>query len=183
MQADERLTQDEFVVLIARHERRVRGFVATLVRQREDIDEVVQQTFLTAWQKLTEFNRVANTLDRDFVRWVCTIARFQALGYVRKHRSSRLLFDPDLVIRLADVQLNADPLQEDRREALAACIKKLAASQRELLRRYYRAAESAAEIAKQDGVTRQAVFKKLRTIREALHACVDRSLRAIGASG
>lgn len=177
MQADGKLPQDEFIVLIARHERRVRGFVSTLVRQREDVDEIVQQTFLTAWQKLAEFQSVEENLDRDFMRWVCTIARFQALGFVRKYCNSRLLFEPELVEHLAEVQLREEPLLEKRREALSKCIEKLAASQKDLIRRYYRAAESAAEIAKQDGVTRQAIFKKLRAIRVVLHDCVGRSLR------
>lgn len=174
-----RLSQDEFIVLIARHERRVRGFVATLVRQRDDIDEIVQQACLTAWRKLQEFTRMEDTLDRDFSRWLCTIARFEALGYVRKHRGSRLLFDSELVSKLADVQLQ-DECSEDRREALRGCLEKLTDRQRDLVRRYYRAHESAAEIASQDGVTRQAIFKRLRSIRSGLLDCVRRSLEANG---
>ena len=180
-QAD-RLSQDEFIVLITQHERRVRGFTSTLVMHREDVDEVVQQTFLTAWKKIDEFKRVEGNLDRDFVSWICTIARFQSLGFVRKNRGSRLLFDTGVVERLADQQLQGDLLQDERRETLSKCIEKLGEKQKELVRLYYRADESAAEIAKQQGMTRQAIFKRLRAIRSALMQCVGRSLSANGAN-
>jgi RNA polymerase sigma-70 factor (ECF subfamily) len=182
VESAQRLSQDEFIVLLAKHERRVRGFVGTLVRQPEEIDEIVQQSCLTGWKKLQDFARVEQTLDRDFARWLCTIARFEALGYVRKHRGSRLLFDTELVSKLADVQLS-DERFDERREALQLCIEKLSDKQKDLVRRYYRADQSAAEIAGQDGVTRQAVFKALRLIRVALLDCVRRSLGTSGAVG
>lgn len=176
------LSQDDFIILISRHERRVRGFVTTLVRQRGDVDEIVQQTCLTAWRKYQEFTRKDETLDRDFVRWLCTIARFESLGFLRKNRGSKMLFDSELVGKLADLQLQDERL-EDRREALQHCIDKLAESQKELVRRYYRADESAAEIADADGVTRQAIFKRLRAIRLVLLECVRRSVEPNGAPG
>lgn len=182
MESAQRLSQDEFIVLLAKHERRVRGFVGTLVRQPEEIDEIVQQSCLTGWKKMQDFARVEQTLDRDFARWLCTIARFEALGYVRKHRGSRLLFDTELVSKLADVQLS-DERFDERREALQLCIEKLSDKQKDLVRRYYRADQSAAEIAGQDGVTRQAVFKALRLIRVALLDCVRRSMGTSGAVG
>lgn len=182
MESAQRLSQDEFIVLLAKHERRVRGFVGTLVRQSEEIDEIVQQSCLTGWKKMQDFARVEQTLDRDFARWLCTIARFEALGFVRKHRGSRLLFDTELVSKLADVQLS-DERFDERREALQLCIEKLSDKQKDLVRRYYRADQSAAEIAGQDGVTRQAVFKALRLIRVALLDCVRRSMGTSGAVG
>jgi RNA polymerase sigma-70 factor (ECF subfamily) len=182
VESAQRLSQDEFIVLLAKHERRVRGFVGTLVRQSEEIDEIVQQSCLTGWKKMQDFARVEQTLDRDFARWLCTIARFEALGFVRKHRGSRLLFDTELVSKLADVQLS-DERFDERREALQLCIEKLSDKQKDLVRRYYRADQSAAEIAGQDGVTRQAVFKALRLIRVALLDCVRRSMGTSGAVG
>lgn len=68
MDAARRLTQDEFIVLLSRNERRVRGFVSTLVRQQQDLDEVVQQACLTAWKKLEQFVPVEGSLDTDFSR-------------------------------------------------------------------------------------------------------------------
>lgn len=175
------LTQEKFVTLIARHERRVRGFVSTLVRYRNDIDEVVQQTFLTAWRKIGDFRCKEVSLDEDFVRWLCTIARFESLAYIRKHSNSRLFFSSELVSQLADMQMRDATLIEDRQEALWACIEKLAPKQKDMVRRYYRVNMSAADIAEQDGVTRQAIFKMLRQIRKILARCVEKSLVSQGA--
>lgn len=164
-------------MLIARHERRVRGFVSTLLRQRDDVDEVVQLACLTAWKKHEDFTKVSETLDLDFVRWVCTIARFEALAFARKNRGSRLLFDSDLINKLADLQMQGEEV-EDRRKALRDCIEKLSDKQADLVRRYYESQESAAELAKDSGVSRQAIFKRLRAIRVVLLDCVSRSLES-----
>lgn len=170
-----RLSQEEFVVLIARHERRVRGFVATLVKQRNDIDEIVQQSFLTAWKKLRDFVRVADTLDSDFARWLCTIARFETLNFVRKNQAAGLMFSTDLVGELADAQLKEDSL-DVRDDALHECLKKLPANHVELIRQHYSRGEAVKSIAKRRGVSPQAVYKKIRAIRMALLECIERSL-------
>lgn len=173
------LTEKQFVELLARHERRVRGFVASLLRYRDDVDEIVQQTFLTGWEKMGDFSVVKETLDRDFLRWICTIAKFCTLAYRRKRDNSRLIFSSDLVMELADLQLSNTTLMEGRLEALSGCIEKLDAKQKALVRRHYTASESAesvASIAEQSGVSRQAIFKRLRHIRAALADCVDKSL-------
>src|SRR5690606_33544215 len=58
------LTSDQFVVLIARHERRVRSFIVSLAAGSADaVDEVLQATYLVAWQKLHSFSYVEATPD------------------------------------------------------------------------------------------------------------------------
>lgn len=98
---------------------------------------------------------------------------------MKRNRGRALLYDTELVGKLADMQLQDEQL-DDRRDALADCVRKLPAGRQELLRRYYRGEESAARIAEQDGVTRQAIFSRLRVIRVALLDCINQSLGNLG---
>ena len=82
------LPQEQFVVLIARHERRVRSFIAALVScDRDAIDEVIQSTYLVAWRKLDSFTYFDETPDEELIRWMCTIARFEVKEYSRRKRT------------------------------------------------------------------------------------------------
>src|SRR5690606_28204662 len=65
------LSQEQFVVLIARLERRVRSFIATLVGgNRDAIDEIIQSSYLVAWRKLSSFTYLDSTPDEELVRWI-----------------------------------------------------------------------------------------------------------------
>src|SRR5688572_16416359 len=98
------LTPEQFVVMIARYERRVRSFIATLAVCKADVvDEVLQSTYLVAWQKLASFTYVEAAPDEELVRWMCTIARFEVMNYLRRFGSSRLAFDAKIVEQIADV--------------------------------------------------------------------------------
>ena len=72
-------------MLIARHERRIRSFIASLVScNRDAVDEVIQSTYLVAWRKLESFTYVDPTPDEELIRWMCTIARFEVKDFIRK---------------------------------------------------------------------------------------------------
>jgi len=96
------LDPDQFVVLFARHERRVRSFISTLVACRSDlVDDVLQATSLVAWQKLDTFSYTGNTPDEELVRWMCTVARFEVMNASRKKRSPMFDLDESTVEAIA----------------------------------------------------------------------------------
>jgi RNA polymerase sigma-70 factor (ECF subfamily) len=177
------LTPDQFVVLIARHERRVRSFISTLAACRADVvDEVLQTTYLTAWQKLASFTYVERTPDEELVRWMCTIARLQVLSYARRYGSSRIAFDVDVIEQIADVCTSESELLESRFQALKQCLEKLPARQREMLSLRYWRGLSIKELAAERGQDAGAVYTALSRIRKALEQCIRRSLSLEGHS-
>jgi len=175
------LTPDQFVVLIARHERRVRSFIATLATCKTDVvDEVLQSTYLVAWQKLASFSYVESAPDEELVRWMCTIARFEVMSYLRRYGSSRLAFDARVIERIADVCLEHSDYLESRHQALKGCLERLPSQQRDMLSQRYWRGVSIKELAAQSGREVSAVYTALSRIRKTLERCIHRSLSQEG---
>jgi RNA polymerase sigma-70 factor (ECF subfamily) len=70
-----------FEQLVTRYERRVYTIAMHIVRQREDAEDVVQTTFLSALEHLADFRQQAS-----FATWVTRIAVNTALKTLRKRR-------------------------------------------------------------------------------------------------
>jgi RNA polymerase sigma-70 factor, ECF subfamily len=175
------LTSDQFVVLIARHERRVRSFIATLTSCKSDVvDEVLQATYLTAWQKLSSFTFVEASPDEELVRWMCTIARFEVMSFLRRYGASRLAFDAKVIEQVADVSMQDSDVLESRHQALKRCLEKLPARQREMLSLRYWRGMSVAELAVQRGQEAGAVYTALSRIRKALEQCIRHTMSQEG---
>jgi RNA polymerase sigma-70 factor (ECF subfamily) len=72
------MDRDSFAELLRRHQPAVSRFVARYLRSRDDGDEVVQETFLRAWQQIGRFRP-----DTNFGAWVMTIARFLCMARLK----------------------------------------------------------------------------------------------------
>lgn len=169
---------DDFVALLARHGPRVRAFVATLVGYDADaIDEIVQATMLVAWKKLSTFRYSGATPEEELIRWVCTIARFEMLGFLRdKKRRKTLAFDEQLIGELADLQEEESGPLDDRRIALRGCLKKLEPKQQEAIRMRYSVGLSMPEIAARQQRSVKAATVAMCRLRQALEKCIRQTL-------
>jgi RNA polymerase sigma-70 factor, ECF subfamily len=175
------LTPDQFVVMIARHERRVRSFIATLASCKSDvIDEVLQSTYLVAWQKLASFSYIDAAPDEELVRWMCTIARFEGMNYLRRYGSSRLAFDAKVIEQIADVCIEESDYLETRHQALKGCLHRLPSRQRDMISQRYWRGISIQELASGRGQEVNAVYTALSRIRKTLERCIRRSLSQEG---
>lgn len=175
------LPQEQFVMLIARHERRIRSFIATLVScNRDAIDEVIQSTYLVAWRKLDSFSYVDAMPDEELIRWMCTIARFEVKDYLRRQRNFRHVLDASLLDRIAELQLDQSDYLEARHDALAHCLERLPRNHRHLLNLRYGHDLSVSELAAREGRQAGAVYTSLSRIRKLLERCVRNSLRQEG---
>ncbi len=68
-----------FGELVHRHQSRVRGWLRHLARDSALADDLAQETFIRAWQKLATFKG-----EGSFEAWLLTIARNQFLQNIRK---------------------------------------------------------------------------------------------------
>jgi RNA polymerase sigma-70 factor (ECF subfamily) len=162
-----------FLRLFLANERRLYAYILTLLTTRADADDVFQEASLVLWDKFDEAHPPG-----DFAAWACRIAYFKVLDFYKKARRSRVRFSQVLLDRIAETAVeHADSLQLDaRREALADCIEKLNARDRDLLTRRF--AEGATTQSTADAVGRsvEAVYKALAKTRHALFDCVSRTL-------
>ena len=71
--------QDLFAELFVTHQSRVYGFIATMLPNRSEAEEVFQQTSLILWKKWHEYDP-----QRNFLNWACGVARLAALPKVER---------------------------------------------------------------------------------------------------
>lgn len=72
---------EAFEALLNRHLQRLYGLALGIVRQREDAEDVVQTTFLSALEHLGDFREEAS-----FATWITRIATHAALKVLRKRK-------------------------------------------------------------------------------------------------
>ena len=111
----------DFAERLRAHQVQVFGYIYSLVRNFDDADDLFQQTSLAMWNKFDQFDT-----SRSFVAWACGVARFEVSNFLRARGRQRLSFSDDLSLLLIDAQESLErDRAEDRREALAGCLKKL----------------------------------------------------------
>lgn len=163
----------EFMTQITRSQRQLHAFILSMVWNTADADDVLQETNLVLWEKVTEFDG-----GRPFLPWAMRFAQLQTLAWLKRHRrqQQQVVFDDDLTQLLADEAAREEAVFEDRRQALATCLQKLPAEQRELIGRRYEPDGSVNAIAESLGTTPKAISERLRRIRHALLQCIQRTL-------
>jgi RNA polymerase sigma-70 factor (ECF subfamily) len=165
--------------LTVRYERRVRLFISTLHPERSDVDEIVQDVWLVAWKKLNIFRYNGEQPDEEFVRWICTIARYEVLKY-RKKNAPRLVLDEQVIDKLVAIQFDEADYFEARHDALAVCIENMRPRDKAMIRQRYDENLPVHELANRIGRSTDAVYKSLNRIRTSLLACIERTLKREG---
>lgn len=161
----------EFTKLLVAHQRRLYAFVYVLVQNRATADDLLQEVSATLWQKFAEFESGTN-----FAAWAMQIARYHVLNWRRRQANLPLALDDTQLAELADFAETLVSSQESRQDALAVCLEKLTASQRELIRRRYEADEPVSLIALSHRLTERAIYKSLTRIHQSLLGCIERQL-------
>jgi RNA polymerase sigma-70 factor (ECF subfamily) len=166
-----------FLRLFLQHERRLYAYIVTLLPNRADADDVLQEASLVMWDKFD-----ADRPPADFAAWGCRIAYFKVLDFCKKRQHSRVVFSQAMLDRLAETAIEqADTLQlDERREALAHCTAKLSPQDRDLLARRFADGATTQSTAAEVGRSVDAVYKALARIRQALFDCITRTLRQRG---
>jgi RNA polymerase sigma-70 factor (ECF subfamily) len=162
---------DEFVRLLAQNQRRLFVYVHTLVPHPDDAEEVLQNTSLVLWREFGTFETGTN-----FAAWACRVALNQVLAWRKKKQRDRLRFSDELLTLVAAEAEAQDDALEDRCRALAGCLEKLPAEQRELVRLRYAEGGSIETVAATARRTVEATYRALSRARHALHDCVTRTL-------
>jgi RNA polymerase sigma-70 factor (ECF subfamily) len=162
-----------FLRLFLENERRLYAYILTLLANRTDADDVLQEASLVMWDKFDEAHP-----PTDFAAWGCRIAYFKVLDFYKKNHRSRIHFSQPMLEQVAETLAEqASSLQlDERREALAGCIEKLRPRDRDLLARRFAPGATTQSTAAQVGRSADAVYKALAKIRLALFDCVTRAL-------
>lgn len=161
-----------FAELLASCQRPVFLYAMSLLHNAADAEEALQETQVVLWQKFDRYQP-----GTDFVRFACGVARNEAMKIRAKRPREKLLLNDGFLEMLAAESQKAP---EARHQALQHCLGKLGHTDRDLvLRRYHRGATTRS-VAEALGRSVQGTRKALHRIREALSACVRRTLSREG---
>jgi RNA polymerase sigma-70 factor, ECF subfamily len=164
--------QQMFVDLYAANQRRLFGYIVTLVPNRSDAEEVFGQMALILWKKWEQFDP-----NRSFMSWACGIAHREILKYRAKPERRWEGLTEQAIAIVSEERSKLQPILDQRSEALIRCIERLKEWQRQLLETCYSSAMSITAVAQQLGKTPNAISSQLRRIRQTLHFCVDRTIQ------
>ena len=166
---------DDFVQLLAQCQLKLQLYIVALVGNAADAEDIRQNTNTVLWQKRDEYEPGTN-----YLAWAFAIARFEVLKH--RDRKPRDLpgLSPEVMALLGEESLKESELFEQRRDALAGCLHKLAASDRNLVQAYYQSGKTLAAMA--EGLERSAssVRHSVSRIRRRLRACIESTLAQEG---
>jgi RNA polymerase sigma-70 factor (ECF subfamily) len=163
--------QVEFQRLFLENQRRVFGYILTLVPSLDDAREIFQNVCVVIFSKSGQF--AAGT---DFAKWACQIAHFEVFNYRRRRQKEGAWLSSDVLEALAAKRLEAAGELEARQAALQSCLGKMRPKDRELIETRYRRNLTSRNLAAELGRPADTVYKALRRIRRALYQCIERTL-------
>jgi RNA polymerase sigma-70 factor, ECF subfamily len=159
-----------FVELLALHQRRLYGFIYTLVPNPADAEDLLQKTSLVLWQKFNEFD-----LARSFPAWACGIAHREVLHYLRAKRRSRVVFSDELIARLAQIRQKREESRRADPGVLAGCVEELSENDRKLVKLCYATKRNIKAAAATLDRPVASVYMSLVRIRRLLMDCIRRT--------
>lgn len=166
---------EELAVFWTQSQRSVGAYIASLVPNFQDADDILQNVAVIAVKKFDTFDK-----KNSFISWAIGIARNEILKYYTEKNKNRIA--PDLeaikqISKLYESDLSAhDTYEKDMKAALASCIERLRGKWKHILEMYYLREQSSARIAQQLAMSHNNVFVSLHRIRCALKECVTREL-------
>jgi RNA polymerase sigma-70 factor (ECF subfamily) len=164
-------SRKRLMALMTRHQRQIFAYIYTLVPDRHDAEDLLQETSVVICEKFDDF--IPGT---DFVAWACQIAWWRIRYSRQKFARSKVIFDDDVLEAVAHTATTMREELDDRHEALAGCLQKLPARDRELVLTRYEPGSGVAEAAQRTGRSMDAAYKALNRLRKLLHDCVTDQL-------
>lgn len=160
-----------FDILVRQHAEMLNAFIHSFAFEKSTVDDVFQETIITAWKRIDEFDR-----SRPFGPWLRGIARNHILSSARKNRRYRAhlteLMQQRIALQFDKVDQAAGDSFSQRISELHDCIARLKEDAHEAIDLVYVRGLDAAAAAKALGTTDETFRKRLYRARLALAECL-----------
>jgi RNA polymerase sigma-70 factor, ECF subfamily len=172
------ISREQFITLLTNSHKRIYNFIGSMVIDRNDADDIMQETSLALWKHADEFQE-----GTDFGAWACSFAYYRVIK-LRRAKHYRLKLADRVVERLASDALGEAQLDrmlaaeqfELRRRALVECLQAVPDRNRGLLLDYYANGRSLADIGLGIGRNANAVAQLFHRLRSLLRDCMAKRL-------
>ena len=156
--------------LLVQNQSYIRSYIACMVPNRNDCDDVLQETLSEMWHKFDEYEDGTN-----FRAWGVAIARFKILSHQRKYKASKLHFSSD-TLKLLEKETGTNfekSLVEEQKSILRECLEKLSNKEKKYLSFRYKEQLTFQGVADQFGISMQAAYKAISLIHARLLKCMQ----------
>ena len=172
---DPNAAQQRFLSLFLRSEREIFRYVAALVPNVADAEDIVQQTALTLWEKFEAYDP-----SQPFTPWACRFALNKARQWIERRQRWQALLEGGLAEELALRREELRPELDARLKHLEGCLNQLPEEQRSLVEGYYHRRDAIEKLADHSGRTVAATYKTLQRVRQALQLCIENATKPEG---
>jgi RNA polymerase sigma-70 factor (ECF subfamily) len=164
--------RDAYSEIVAEHQGMLLAYAAFRIPDAALVDEVVQQTFIRAYEQLRDFQT-----DKDFGVWLRSICRFMIMAELKRvsrDRQNKDNYQEHLKITLLGeaLQRGASETDEDVLRRLRNCMGRLQQTARSLVTLRYQELLKVEEIASRLGQSATWVATTLFRVRETLRKCI-----------
>ena len=173
---DQSASQQRFLSLFLRSEREIFRYVAVLVPNVADAEDIVQQTAVALWEKFDAYDP-----NQPFTPWACRFALNKAKQWIERRQRWQALLASGLAEELARRREELRPDFECRLKHLEGCLGKLPENQLSLVEGYYYRREGIEKLAEDSGRTVAATYKTLQRVRQALQVCIENAAKGAAA--
>jgi RNA polymerase sigma-70 factor (ECF subfamily) len=166
-----KISQDrssELVQLMMKYQRKLFGYILTLVPSRSDAEDILQEASLTICEKFADFETGTN-----FYSWACQIAYWKVRAARKKFATSKVIFNEEVLEAVSQTRLEMEDELDIRHNALSRCLHKLNERDRRMVLVRYESGHNVKAAAQACGRTIQGAYKALNRIRKTLHDCVS----------
>jgi RNA polymerase sigma-70 factor (ECF subfamily) len=163
--------QEQFLRLFLHYQLQVEAYVRSLVPNRADAEELLQDVAAVLWRKFDDFE-----LGTRFDHWACRVAHNHVLNFYRRKSREAAAFGDLVFSAVAEESLQQNNVWAERREALEVCLDQLPQADRELIRLRYQPAATNRTVARQTGRSESAISRALNRIYLALLNCARQRL-------
>jgi RNA polymerase sigma-70 factor (ECF subfamily) len=164
--------REAYTGIVREHQDMLLAFAAFRIPDAALVDEVVQQTFIRAYEQLADFDPA-----KDFGTWLRAICRFMILAELKRRTRDRRNRETyrdrvrdsllETALPLVEEGADADELQRLRR-----CLQELQETSRKLVHFRYQQGLPLEDIARQVGQSASWVATTLFRVRDALRRCI-----------
>lgn len=167
--------RDLFETLVRENADMLIAFIRATVRDHALADDIFQETLLTAWRRLDDYDK-----QRPFGSWLRGIAARVQLAVYRKTTREFSLCDEEsleyLAARFATLERQPGDTFGEKLECLRDCVERLPHEYREPIRVYYAGSGSTVATADTLGLSVETIKKRLQRARARLLDCMNRKL-------
>ena len=159
----------DFMQLFLKSQRRIYGYVMTMVPNASDADDIVQDVASVMWNKFYEYQP-----GTDFTAWAITIARYKVLDFYRRQNMRRRHFSEKTLKIIEDIETKENRRHNIRLDALRKCLQKLTHAERRILLIRYEEGMTLKNLAGHVGLNINTLYSRLSRIHLMLLNCVKR---------